>query len=231
MGELLLIPNTLPNIKENCNMKKILLITFLLLQFSLYSQNTSQWNIGIEYSTDNISFSDDVDGIDYILTEGVNGYEDIKYNQNNYTLGLTTNYFFGEKWGISSGLLYSNKDFKGDFRCIYCNIYSAPNPEIIEQRFLVIPISINYSLLTGRLKPILEGGIKNNFEIQNKAKGKSKGYFLEAFIGASINYGFTENLTAGIGYNYQTAISDLYKSDEYNLRTSSFLLKINYELK
>lgn len=212
-------------------MKKILLITFLLLQFSLYSQNTSHWNIGIEFSTDNISFSDEIDGIDYILTEGSNGYEGIEYDQNNYTLGLTTNYIFGNRWGLSSGILYSNKDFKGDFRCIFCNISSVPNPEIIEQRFLVFPISINYSLLTGKLKPILEGGIKNNFEIQNNAKGNSKGYFLEAFLGASINYGFTENLSAGIGYNYQTTITDLYKSDEYNLRTSSFLLQLNYALK
>src|SRR5690606_12271913 len=113
-------------------MKKILLISFLLLQFSLYSQNTSQWNIGIEFSTDNIIFSDDTDGIDYILTDGANGYDGIKYDQKNYTLGLTTNYFLGEKLGISSGILYSNKDFKGDYGCIFCNMVRVPNPEIIE---------------------------------------------------------------------------------------------------
>ncbi len=212
-------------------MKKILLISFLLFQFSLYSQNTSQWNIGIEFSTDNISFSEDTDGIDYILTEGANGYDGIEYDQKNYTLGLTTNYFLGEKWGISSGILYSNKDFKGDYGCIFCNMVRVPNPEIIEQRFLVVPIAINYSLLTGKLKPILEGGIKNNFEIQNNARGKSNGYFLEAFVSASINYGFTEYLSAGIGYNYQTAITDLYSSNEYNLTTRGFLFQINYALK
>lgn len=212
-------------------MKKTLLITFLLLQFNLYSQNTSPWNIGIEFSTDNISFSDDIDGIDYILTDGVNGYEGIEYDQNNYTLGLTTNYFLGNKWGLSSGILYSNKDFTGSYRCIYCNIYDTSNPEIIEQMFLVVPISINYSLLTGKLKLVLESGFKNNFEIQNNAQGTSKGYFLEAFIGASINYEFTANLTAGLGYNYQTAITDLYNSDEYYLRTSSFPLQLNYALK
>ncbi len=213
-------------------MKKILLITFLLLQFSLYSQNTSHWNIGIEFSIDNISFSEEIDGKDYILTEGSStGYEGIDYDQNNYTLGLTIRHFFGEKLGISSGILYSNKDFTGAYTCVVCNAFTAPTPEIIEQRFLVVPVSIFYSLLPGKLKPILESGFKNNFEIQNNAQGKSKGYFLEAFIGGSINYGFTENLTAGIGYNYQTAITDLYKTDGYNLRTSSFLLQINYALK
>ena len=36
-------------------MKKILLITLLLFQLSIYAQENSKWNLGIEYSIDNLS--------------------------------------------------------------------------------------------------------------------------------------------------------------------------------
>ena len=59
----------------NSFMKKILLIAFLLLQISVYSQNNTQWSFGLEFSTDNLSFSDDGDRTDYIVTDGnINGY-------------------------------------------------------------------------------------------------------------------------------------------------------------
>ncbi|SFG24861.1 Outer membrane protein beta-barrel domain-containing protein [Salegentibacter agarivorans] len=212
-------------------MKKILLIAFLLLQISVYSQNNTQWSFGIEFSTDNISFSDERDGIDYIGMEGANAVV-VKFDQNNYSLGLTTNYYFGEKLAVSSGFLYSNKDFTGTYNdCILCNVHSSSIPEIIEQRFLVVPISINYSLLTGKLKPVINGGLKNNFAIKNDLDTISKGYFLEAFLGATIYYEIIKNLEAGIGYNYQAAISDFYKTDEFNLRTNSFSFRINYLFK
>ncbi len=215
----------------NSFMKKILLIAFLLLQISVYSQNNTQWSFGIEFSTDNISFSAERDGIDYIEMEGANAVE-VEFDQNNYSLGLTTNYYFGEKLAVSSGFLYSNKDFTGTYNdCILCNVHSFSIPEIIEQRFLVVPISVNYSLLTGKLKPVINGGLKNNVEIKNDLDKLSKGYFLEAFLGATIYYEIIKNLEAGIGYNYQAAISDLYKTDEFNLRTNSFSFRINYLFK
>lgn len=212
----------------NSFMKKILLIAFLLLQISVYSQNNPRWSFGIEYSTDNLFFSDERAGIDYIQMKGANALE-VEFDQSNYSLGLTTNYYFGEKLAVSSGFLYSKKDFTGTYNdCILCNVLSSSIPEIIQQRFLVVPISINYSLLTGKLKPVIIGGLKNNFEIKNDLDTISKGYFLEAFIGASIYYEFIKKLEAGIGYNYQAAISDLYKTDEFNLRTNSFSFRINY---
>ena len=39
-------------------------------------------------------------------------------------------------------------------------------------------------------------------------------------------YSFSYNIT--IPDNYQAAISDLYKTDEFNLRTNSFSFRINY---
>ncbi|SHF94573.1 Outer membrane protein beta-barrel domain-containing protein [Salegentibacter echinorum] len=212
-------------------MKKVLFISFLLLQFGVNAQQDTPWSFGIEFSIDNLSVSSDSDGMDNILMEGGNAYE-IEFDQNNYSLGLKTNYYFTEKLMLSFGILYANKDFTGAYHaCFLCNIPSTPLLEIIEQRFLVVPVSFNYSLLTGKLKPTLTGGLKNNFEVKNTIRIKSKGYFLEAFVGGSLYYDFLENFGAGIGYKYQAAITSLYKADKFKLRTNSFFLKINYHIK
>ncbi len=215
----------------NSFMKKILLIAFLLLQISVYSQNNTQWSFGLEFSTDNLSFSRDGDRTDYIVTDGnINGYA-VEFDKNNYSFGITADYFIQQSLGLSSGILYANKDLMGTYNCATCDkFYSFPISvsQTLKQRFLTIPISINYNFSKGKLKPIVEGGLNNNFEIENDLDTISKGYFLEVFIGASIYYEFIENLEAGMGYNYQAAISDLYKTDEFNLRTNSFSFRINY---
>ena len=216
-------------------MKKTLIISFFsLIQFCIYAQNESNWNIGIEFSIDDLSISNNRDEIDYIVTDAkVNGYA-IKFDRTNYSIGITSSYLINENLGLSSGILYSNKDLTGTYNCATCDhIGTFPGypSEVINQKFLVIPISINYKFLTGKFRPIVNGGFKNNLEIDNDLKEQSKGYFLEAFIGASIYYGFLDNWNAIIGYNYQTALSELYSTDEFNLRTNSFFLQINYSLK
>ncbi|MCF6306572.1 MAG: porin family protein [Flavobacteriaceae bacterium] len=213
-------------------MKKILLVTFLLLQIEIYAQNNLKWNIGIEFSIDNISI-DNGDNNAYLITEGnINGYG-VDFDNNNFSLGLITQYFINKKLSISSGLLYSNKDFTGTFNCATCGSTPFPtySPETIKQRFLVIPASIDYTFLLGSLKPILKVGLKNNVEINNDLKEISKGYFLEAFFGALVNYEFLEYWNIGVGYNYQITLTELYKTDEFNLKTNNFYIQINYKLK
>lgn len=214
-------------------MKKILLVTFLLLQIKISAQNNLKWNVGIEFSIDNISI-DNGDNNAYLITQGnIDGYG-VDFDKNNFSLGLTTQYFINKKLSISSGLLYSNKDFTGTFNCATCGgspPFPTYSPETIKQRFLVIPASIDYTFLFGSLMPVLKAGLKNNVEISNDLKEVSKGYFLEAFFGAFVKYKFLENWNIGFGYNYQIALTDLYKTDEFNLKTNNFYLQINYKLK
>jgi long-subunit fatty acid transport protein len=210
-------------------MKKILLISFLLSQLSIYAQDSPKWNVGIQYSLDNLSL-DNGQNNDYLVTQGnINGYG-IELDKNNYTIGLNAQYFLNKKVSLSSGILYSNKDFTGTFNCATCDFFGS-FPETIKQRFLVIPLSIDYNLQFGNLKPILKAGFNNNIETDNGLKEQSKSYFLEAFVGILMNYEIIENCNIGVGYNYQTALTDLYKTDEYNLKTNTFYLQINYRIK
>jgi len=215
-------------------MKKLLLLAFFLIQNDLFAQDDSRWKLGIEFSLDQLSMADGSYGPDYLVTLGnVNGYR-IDFDQFNYSLGLMGQYHFQEKLGLSTGILYSNKDFSGTFNCPTCSMRPGSYimyPTAIEQQFLAIPLSLDYSLSTGRWRPELTGGFRNNIEIKNDLKEQSKGYFLEGFVGASINYTFVEKLNAGIGYRYQTALSDLYETDDFKLRTSSFFFRVDYLLR
>ena len=210
-----------------------LIISFLLLQWSIYAQDNPKWNVGIEYSFDDLSLNNGQNN-DYLVTQGnINGYG-IEFDKNNHTFGLITQFFFNEKVSLSSGILYSNKDFTGTYNCATCDFigtFPIYSPETLKQRFLVIPVSIDYNFQLGNLKPILKAGFKNNIEIDNDLKQQSKGYFLEAFFGVLINYEILETWNIGVGYNYQTALTELYKTDNYNLRTNSFYLQINYQIK
>ena len=164
----------------NSFMKKILLIAFLLLQFGVFSQNDSKLSIGIEFSNDNLSFSEG-ERNDFIVTDGnVNGYA-VEFDNSNYSFGLTADYLIQGNFGLSLGILFSNKDLIGTYNCGTCEYLDMPSisvSQIIKQRFLTIPISINYNFSPGKLKPIVESGLRNNFEIKNDLDKISRGYFL-----------------------------------------------------
>lgn len=211
-------------------MKKVVLFFFLIFQLSMYAQDNAKWSIGFDFSIDDLSISGSRSGLDYIITDGgINGYS-VNFNQFNYNLGFNTNYQINEKISLSSGILFSNKDFSGVYICPACGLTTSVTQNI-KQRFLTIPISIYYSLSNGKLKPVVEVGFNNNITIKHDLETQSKNYFLEGFIGASLYYEFTESWQAGVGYNYQTALSDLYKTDGVNLRSNRFFLRINYSLK
>lgn len=215
-------------------MKKLLLLSFLLIQNGLYAQNISKWNLGLEFSWDQLGLAEGIYRSDYIVTLGTATGYNVDFDQFNYSLGLKGQYKFNERLGLSTGLLYSNKDFTGAFDCSVCSVDSGSKitgPRIIEQQFLSIPLSLDYSLSTGRLRPVLTGGFRNNIEAKNDLEEYSNGYFLEGFLGASLHYDLADKLNVRIGYRYQTALSDLYKTDEFNLRSNSVFLEVNYLLK
>lgn len=211
-------------------MKKTILCLIILLQFQSYAQDNPKWSLGLKYAVDNLSLSDGRDGIDYLITNGnINGYA-IKFDKNNFSLGLTTAFSISKKIMLQSGILYTNKDFTGIYNCATCRL-SQTIPKTIEQKFLTIPFDIQYAFLSGKWKPYLQAGVNSNMEIQNDLKAQSNGYFLELVMGASILCEIAANWRVGIGYNYQTTLSDLYKTDKFILKTNNVFIGIHYRLK
>lgn len=212
-------------------MKKILIIALISIQTVAFGQNVQKWKFGIEASIENLSISENNNGKEYIRTdESINGYS-VKFDQTNYSIGLRTKYSLQEKLELSSGILFSNKDFSGRYNCATCDFIGIFPETTIEQRFLTIPLSIEYIFLKGKFKPALEGGFENNFKLKNDLKQISNNYFLEAYLGVSINYVLMEKWNLNGGYNYQKSISELYKTDDCKLRTNNFFLRISYLLK
>ncbi|GAB3650698.1 hypothetical protein GCM10028791_18330 [Echinicola sediminis] len=213
-------------------MKKLLLLSFFLIHSHLQAQDKTNWDFGIAFSLDQLNLGDGMGGI---ITQGnANGYG-VNFDRTNFSLGVNGRYPFWERLGLSSGIIYSNKDFTGTYDCAACSIASSNYffyaPEKIEQQFLTIPLSLDYSILTGKLRPVLLGGVKHNVEIKNGLEAYSKGYFLEGFLGAALYYRLVEKVYLGMGYRYQTALSDLYKTDDFKLRTSSFFIEVNYSFR
>ena len=67
-------------------------MSFMLLQLNIYAQDNTKWNLGLEYSLDDLSL-DNGQNNDYLVTKGnIIGYG-IEFDKNNYTVGLTTQYF------------------------------------------------------------------------------------------------------------------------------------------
>lgn len=212
-------------------MKNFLIIALILIQTIAFGQNAQKWRLGIKTSIENLSISRNNYGQKYIRTdESINGYS-VKFDQKNYSIGLRAKYSLKEKLDLSSGISYSNKDFSGRYNCATCDFIGIFPETTIEQRFLTIPLSIEYLFLKGKFKPALEGGFENNFKLKNNIKKISNNYFLEAYLGVSINYALMEKWILNVGYNYQKSISHLYKTDESELRTNSFFLRISYLLK
>ncbi len=215
-----------------------LFIFISLFTLNISAQNNAKWNIGAEYSVDNLSVQS---GNNYLITnENYNGTP-IQLDKDNYSFGITSSYLIKEKISLSSGILYSNKDLTRRYNCGGCDYIGIGtgnsigtlqyNPPIeTKQRFLVIPIGINYKFLTGKFKPTISGGFKNNFLVKSDLKEDSKKYFLETFIGASVYYNLFRKWEAGIGYKYQVGLTDVYKNDEFRLKANSVFFKINYNL-
>ncbi|MCB0462225.1 MAG: outer membrane beta-barrel protein [Flavobacteriaceae bacterium] len=208
-------------------MKNTLLFLLFFVGFNLYSQTGSKWQFGIEFSLDYLS------NVDFLAIEEQSefGYS-IDFNKTNFSFGITSRHSLNQGFTISSGILYSNKDFSGTLDCNDpCEFVAINSPELLKQRFINIPMSLVYKISDTTIKPNIEIGINNNIEIKNDVEVESNSYFLEGFIGVSFLYQFNTNWNIGLGYKYQTALTNLYKSDKFNLNTSSIVLNFNYGIK
>ncbi len=214
--------------KNKLNYYTLFLLYLFLIEFNLFAQDNSKWSVGLEYTIDNQTGSE-------ILN--INEFSDrylINFDKDNYKFGIVLNYNFDKNIFISSGILYANKDFTGNFICVTCPICPVCDIEFLKkgkQRFLSIPISISKQFLQTKIKPSIELGVYNNIELENDLKSYSKHYFLEGFVGVNTNYNFTKNLNAKLGFRYQTSLSNLYSTDDFKFKTTSTYLNINYLIK
>jgi len=213
-------------------MKAVAATLFILITTNLYAQQESSWKLGLEISKDNLS------GENYVVTSGfISGYT-IEYTELNYSIGVLSGFNLNERVTISSGLFFSNKNVSGAVICNTCDVI----PALIKQQYLSVPVSVSYGILRSRLRPHLKLGFINNISLINELENSneyfsSNGYFIEGFAGMSLSYNWGKNWEAEIGYNYQTAITTMYKETSVGdytrnkLATNSLAIGMKYVLK
>jgi len=213
-------------------MKAVAATLFILITTNIYAQQESSWKLGLEISADNLS------GENHVVTSGfISGYT-IDYTEFNYSIGILSGFNLNERVTISSGLFFSNKNVSGAIICNTCGVI----PVLIKQQYLSVPVSVSYRILRSRLRPNLKLGFINNISLINELGNNNEyfsgnGYFIEGFVGLSLSYSLGKNWEAEIGYNYQTAITTMYKETSVGdytrnkLTTNRLAIGIKYILK
>tara|TARA_Y100000588_G_scaffold266823_1_gene281856 strand:- start:286 stop:948 length:663 start_codon:yes stop_codon:yes gene_type:complete len=220
-------------------MKNTITCLLLLISTLAFSQQ-GQIQFGINYSEDNIA------GSDYLITDGnANGYS-LSNREHNYTLGLSFQYGFSENFSLITGVNYNSKDVKGGYNCATCyyNDLVITNyfviPVRMKQRYLAIPIIVQFAPLQTRLYPTIHAGIVNNFSVENEFENEQS-YLQEGQFGLGVGYKITKHLNVELQYAYRTAFTKVYQDldvqpaytdyEPNKLNTNSIGLRVNYILK
>ncbi|MEO9484271.1 MAG: hypothetical protein ABJG47_12520 [Ekhidna sp.] len=184
-------------------MNKIQLFLLLILPISTIAQDKGLL-LGVQFSHDEIK-SDN-----YIVTLGnINGYI-IDRSEFNFRLGVSATKQITNRLNLKSGVLFSNKDFSGYFNCASCDGFRALSiPTVIEQRYLSIPLNIEYELLKGRIKPVIALGFVNNFNLKREFI-EAKNFFLEGMMGLGLTLEITSQINFNSMYSYSSSLSNVY---------------------
>lgn len=143
-------------------MKKISLLSVLLLLTTLVNGQVNKLSIGIKGSPDfyNYQFKDDIWGF---------GKED--KTKINYSLGPSVNYNISEKFSIMTGLLYATKGYilNYHFNLFDPNDPAFPNKSNINVSYLDIPLLISYDFIDqDKLSIFASTGVVSSFLIKEK---------------------------------------------------------------
>lgn len=203
-------------------MKKIATLLFLLIAFNGMSQSTvgyaNRWKIGFQLVKDFNTAPDQI---------GQNaGYINMKPGDLNYSVGITALLSISQKFQITTGAFYSNKDMNGTLFCHICDLISNV-PVELRQRYAEVPVSLRYLLIDKKIKLFTETGFSGSYLVSNKDENRNNwnlatlnkflfGAHLGVGGGINISSRFNINLTAA----YKRSLSNF--SDESDFKLSSF---------
>jgi hypothetical protein len=218
-------------------MKKLCILFFIATSTVVVAQNVSLKNIAITYSADRQYLPDE------ISKASLNRYKDVKPGNNNFTAGTTVEVGLLSRLSVRTGLLYSNRDFTGYFVCYMC-YYEEGNPpipklETIKQRYLDVPLSARFYLISGRLKLFGDAGLVGNFLIENETKVErhemyqinSKDFLLSWEGGIGTSYSLNKHIDVSLAAVYRSSLTEYIPKDEMQIRSFGVVGGLAYKFK
>jgi len=143
------------------NMKKASLFSILILLTILVNGQANKLSIGIIGSPDYYNYQ----------FKSIPSFDHEYKTQTNYSLGLSMNYNFSEKFSFKTGLLFSTKGYILN----YSWVTAEPNDPLIPQEsniklsYLGIPLLVSYDFLhLDKLSLFASTGIVTSFLIKEK---------------------------------------------------------------
>jgi hypothetical protein len=218
-------------------MKNLCILFFIATSTVVVAQKVAIKNIAITYSADRQYLPDE------IRTTSLNRYYDVKPANNNFTAGITTEIALLSRLSVRTGLLYSNRDFTGYFACYMC-LYEQgniliPKLETIRQRYLDVPLSARFYLISGRLNLFGDAGLVGNFLIQNGTKVEqhemyqvnSNDFLLSWEGGIGTSYSLNKHIDVSLAAVYRSSLTEYIPKDEMQIRSFGVVGGLAYKFK
>ncbi len=188
-----------------------------------------KWKLGIAFSPDVYLIPSDFSEGNYV------GY-DLNRSPFKFSTGIIASLAVKPKIDIGTGIIFSKKDFSGTGYCHVCMsdfIYMPPQPVTIKQRYLEIPVFVQYNILNKKLDLHLQAGLTSGF-LTSKPTGEliSHNKFL---FGGQLGIGM--NLDLGQRFNlswttlYRHPLKNFSDENYRLLRTFSFVTGVSYRIK
>lgn len=167
----------------------------------------------------------------------VNGIytEYYSYKNFNYRVGVDIEYRFTNKFSLSTGINYSNKDYSFYADCYVCDPSSSFD-FTTELRLIEIPLigiytyQINEIELFGQLGVINQVNINVDISELSYAPANMNDYNLSGKIGVGISYPVINKHRLFIATDYVFSIKDIYSDYNYKLKTLGIRMGVQFVL-
>lgn len=149
-----------------------------------------------------------------------------------YSVGLTTNYMFNDKWGVGLDAIYQTQGCSVDMGSTY--EYSRTN-----LHYLNVPIMANYQIVDGLsikagVQPGFLLGVNSAYkldggdrETSDMASAEDSGYeVFDLSIPVGLAYNITDNVYVDARYNI--GVTSISKDDNSDLFNNAFVLSVGF---
>lgn len=233
--------------------KQLIIILFLTIFSSSYSQISIGYNFG--FSANNANFSTKK-GYEYFNTY-LDEMTKLKSTKINFTNSINVNYILNKKWSLESGLEYINKGYKTLENFNFENPNNDPAipttiNKVDDNHSVSIPISLYYHLGNSKFNYIIGAGLAINSIIYrhemytyNYSDGRTRintressalfdNFQISPLITLACQYTLTEKIKLRLSTNYRYDLNDIYpnvSTYKTRLHTATAQLGLYYKLK
>lgn len=214
-------------------MKVIAAIVTCLVCLSAFSQNSSKFQLSSlngyfsydQYIGSNQSF--------YPIRFEETNYtgNSFEYAHHNFSTGVLARFSLGTKLGLETGAVYSKKDFESLYYCHICDLWLLETI-IVPNRYLEIPLLVNYKLIDKKWKLAVSTGIRNSFKINKTPELLQhldmRNYSVSLQAGMEVTSLISRQFGISLGSYYTQSLINPIKDKALKYKAVNIQLGVNY---